>query len=83
MKMIDSTGQTIDVLPVGTRVRHIKDRRLTGKIMGHEFHEGGQISPLPYLVYWDNSELARKVIGLINIYPPMDKVEILESEPSA
>ena len=76
IKMIDSYGDTINVLPVGTRVRHKKHRNLKGKIVAHEYHEGGKISPLPYKVYWDNGDLAARLIGFMSIYPTVGSVEV-------
>jgi len=69
-----SDGTMIDVLPEGTKVRHKEHTELTGKIMRHEYHESGKISPLPYLVYWDNPE-AWRVLGILSLYPRMDEVE--------
>lgn len=73
--VIDSTGEQLELLPVGTRVCHTKNRRLTGTIVAWEYHESGSVSPLPYKVYWDDSQLAHKVIGFMSIYPMRSEVQ--------
>ena len=67
-------GEKIDVLPVGTRVKHKTHPELTGKIVAHEYHESGKISPLPYKVYWDQRS-AVDILGWFFIYPSMDSIE--------
>lgn len=71
-----STGEFIDVLPVGTKVRHKKHRNLTGIIVRHEYHEGGKISPLPYCVHWDQQE-AYKVLGWFAVYPMRTEIKAI------
>ena len=74
MRKEASDGTVIDVLLEGTRVRHTKHPHITGRIVRHEYHESGKISPLPYCVYWDDPD-AHKVLGSLSIYPSMSSVE--------
>lgn len=74
MKKETSSGEVIDVLVLGTRVRHKEKPELTGKIVAHEYHESGKISPLPYKVYWDQAN-ASKILGPLSIYPSVDSIE--------
>jgi len=77
MRKESSTGEVIDVLPVGTRIRHTDHKTLTGRIVRHEYHESGKISPLPYLVHWDQEDASR-VLGLLgSIYPMRSEIEII------
>lgn len=71
----NSCGEIMELLPVGTRVQYKGHPELTGEIICYEYHEGGKVSPVPYKVYWDNHDLAHKVIGFFSIYPHPDKVE--------
>ena len=73
-KVYTNTGEILELLPVGTRIHHKDHPKLTGKIVGWEYHERGGISPLPYKVYWDNPALALELIGWFTIYPGVDKV---------
>ena len=71
-----STGEFVNILPKGTRIRHIKHPELTGVIRSHEYHESGKISPIPYGVEWDNRYLARELLGsVLNIWQSEKSVE--------
>lgn len=70
-----SDGTVIEVLPVGTIVRHKKHLELTGKIVHYEYHESGKLSPLPYCVHWDDSALAAKLLGWFFVYPSKSEIE--------
>lgn len=78
IKMVNSCGEDMEVMPVDTRVCCPQEPKLVGTIMGHEFHEGGKVSPLPYKVYWDDWDLARKVIGFMIVYPRLDQIVPLD-----
>lgn len=75
--MIGITADNLEfeVLPVGTKVRHKDHPELTGKICSHEYHHVGVFSALPYTVDWDNPALARKLMGMIPIWPLLEKLE--------
>lgn len=73
-RLEDSTGEILELLPVGTMVRHKDNPKLIGKIVGWEYHESGKVSPLPYKVYWDNWALARQIMGWFGIYPMRDEI---------
>jgi hypothetical protein len=66
--MYTVTGEAIEVLPVGTSVRHRRFVELTGTIVKHEFHGSGAISPIPYFVEWNDKRLARKALGILFCY---------------
>ena len=74
-----SDGKVLELLPVGTRVRHKKHPELVGQIVAYEYCDDGtvtkKVSPLPYKVYWDNSDLAHDLIGWFAIYPCMSEIE--------
>ena len=69
------SGEAVDVLPVGTRVRHKRHLDLIGTITRHEFHESGSISPIPYYVEWDFEWRARMLISGMFWYADNDCVE--------
>lgn len=69
-----SNGEILECLPKGTRVRHYKHRDIIGEIVGYEYHESGKISPVPYKVYWDNSDEAFDKLGFMNIYQCINTV---------
>lgn len=71
-KMLGATKgdpvREVDVLPIGTPVRLKSDPRVIGRIRAHEYHESGFLSPIPYSVEWDNSDLAFAVRGWFFTY---------------
>jgi hypothetical protein len=77
MKKETKSGEIIDVLPVNTRVRHKTHPELTGRIVAHEYHESGYISPLPYKIYWDQGN-ASEILGFFFIYPSIDSIEKID-----
>ena len=70
-----SDGTVIEVLPVGTPVRHKRYPELIGKIVHYEYHESGKISPLPYCVHWNDSRRASELLGWFFVYPSRDEIE--------
>lgn len=68
-------GEEIEVLPIGTAIQHRTLPQLTGKIVGHEYHESGAISPIPYRIQWDNEALAATRIGGMYWWAGNDSVE--------
>jgi len=70
------SGEAIDVLPVGTRVRHKRFPDLLGTIARHEFHESGAISPIPYYVCWDSEARARLLLDGMFWYADNDQVKM-------
>jgi len=76
-KTENSCGEMMDLLVIGTRVRHTKYPFLTGYIKDWEFHESGKVSPFPYLVYWDDWRLARELLDPSHIYPSYSEVAAL------
>lgn len=70
-----SDGNVLEIYPIGTRVRHKEYPELVGEIVGHEYHESGKISPLPYLVHWDNNTLAHDKLGIFFVYPSPKSIE--------
>ena len=79
-KMETSSGEIIEVLPVGTTVRHKKYPELVGKIVRYEYHESGKLSPLPYCVHWEEGLKAGTLLGWFSIYPNHNEIE---EEPNA
>ena len=71
----NSMGEIIKVLPVGTRIRHKKYPELKGVIYGHEYHESGKISPLPYCVHWEDNSKASDILGWFFVYPDPENIE--------
>jgi len=74
-----SCGTTIELLPIGARVRH-KRTGLLGKVVGYERHESGKKSALPYKVYWDDNDIAAKQLGWLFIYPAHESLEEVSNE---
>jgi len=74
IRVEDSTGEFIEILPVGTRVYFKGHPKLTGTIVAWEYHESGKVSPLPYLVHWDDYALSRKYLGWFDIYPMKSEI---------
>ena len=75
-----SSGEIIEVLPVGTTIRHKKYPDLIGKIVRYEYHESGKLSPLPYYVHWEDDYRAGTLLGWFFIYPTPNEIE---EEPNA
>lgn len=69
------------MVSVGTRIRSIQHPDLTGVIKGLEWTGAGQLSPLPYLIGWDDSSRAADVLGWFFVYGSPDSVEPLPSPP--
>jgi len=70
-----SDGSFIEVLPVGTKVRHKRHPELIGEIVHYEYHESGKLSPLPYCVHWIDGKRAHILLGWFSIYPARDELE--------
>ena len=68
-------GTDIDVLPIGTRVRH-RQHGMLGNVVGHEYHESGKLAALPYKVYWDDNSSAASLLGWLFIYPAHEELEV-------
>lgn len=68
------------MVPVGTLVRSVQHPELTGKIKGLEWTRPGELSPLPYLIGWDNSSRAADMLGMFFVYGSPDSVERLPEE---
>lgn len=69
------SGGAIDVLPVGTRIRHKQHTDLVGTIFRLVFHKSGNISPIPYYVAWDCELRARTLIAGMFRYASNDGIE--------
>jgi hypothetical protein len=68
-------GEQITLLPIGTRIRSIQHPELTGYIKGHEYADSEHISPIPYLIGWDDPHLAHDIIGWFFVYADNETVE--------
>ncbi len=68
-------GSTMEVLPVGAIIRHVKKTHLRGYIKRHEFHHSGKLSPIPYSIGWDNPGFAARELGFMFVYACVDRVE--------
>ena len=66
------------LLPVGTRIRSTEHPGLTGVIHRYEWARPGVISSIPYLVRWDDSSLAHRMLGWLFVYATVGAVERLE-----
>lgn len=75
---ITGERQWLEVLPVGTRIRSVQHPELTGYVKAHEYHESGYLSPIPYLISWDDSELASKTLGWVFVYASPGAIEAIE-----
>ena len=67
------------VYPVGTRV--LTPEGLRGTIERHEYHESGRISPIPYLVKWDNPWRAQEVRGFPSCYVSQNEFSVITPLP--
>lgn len=76
MSPMTKGGESIDLLPVGTRIRH-RNHGLTGTIKAHEWNniQNRIISPIPYLIGWDDSERAADLLGWFFVYASNESVE--------
>lgn len=77
----DSTGAILELLPVGTRVQHKRHPELIGTIKRWEYHESGKVSPIPYLVEWDNFGMAQNTLGALSFYQGPEAVQFFEEVP--
>ena len=77
MKQETMDGMVIDPFPLGMRIRH-KKCGLTGKIAGHEMHECGKLSAIPYKVSWDDPHAAFQQLGILNFYQCHEFLELAE-----
>ena len=75
MKGLTADNLEFEVLPIGTKVRHIDHPELTGRVVTHEHHSPGKYSALPYTVSWDNSDLSHQLLGILPIWPNWEKLE--------
>ncbi len=73
-----SEGKIIEVFPVGIRIQHRRHKDLTGIIHAHEYTVCGKISPLPYLVHWDDNDKALIILGWFNMYPYLGDIVSIE-----
>jgi hypothetical protein len=71
------------LVPVGTRIRHRRHPELTGYIKGLEWTRPGELSPVPYLIGWDDSGRACDLLGWFFVYSHPDSVERLEAVSDA
>lgn len=73
------------LLPVGTRIRSVKHPELTGYIKDLEWTDPrkGLISPIPYLIGWDDSSRACDVLGWLFVYSGPDSVERIPAAVTA
>jgi hypothetical protein len=65
------------LLPIGTRIRSVRHPELTGYIKDLEWTDrhARLISPIPYLIGWDNGGRAADAIGWLFVYAAPDSVE--------
>lgn len=70
-----SDGTTGDILGEGTRVRSKRHPHLTGYIKAWEYNRPGVLSPVPYLIRWDDSSEAARLLGWFFVYSADDGVE--------
>jgi len=75
--MHTASGLAIDVLPVGTRIRHKRFPDLLRTIARHEFHESGVISPIPYYIRWEDEARARLLLEGFFWYASNEQVEMI------
>jgi hypothetical protein len=66
------------LLPVGTRIRHVRHPELTGRIKALEWTRPGELSPIPYLIGWDDSGRASDALGWFFVYSGPESVERIE-----
>ena len=81
MKFTSTTrgGETIELLPIGTRIRNRQYPQLTGYIKDHEYADGDHISPIPYLIGWDDSRKASELLGWFFVYAGNEGIEPIEA----
>jgi hypothetical protein len=77
---VTKSGEVIALLPVGTRIRSIQHPELTGYIKAHEYADREHISPIPYLIGWDDSQRAAETLGWFFVYASNGGVESVESD---
>jgi hypothetical protein len=70
-------GHKVELIPPGTRVRHIKHPELTGAIKCWEYHQSGKVSVIPYKVYWDDPVWAATILGCMSIYQHEGSIEVV------
>ena len=75
------SGEIIELLPVGTRIRSKQFPMLTGYIKAHEYADRDHISPIPYLIGWDDSERAASTLGWFFVYASNHGIEPVEPQP--
>jgi hypothetical protein len=65
----------IDLIPVGTRIRHTTHRELVGQVrMWHQIN--GRASYLPYEIIWDEPSRAIDLLGgICAMYPKHEDIE--------
>lgn len=73
------------LLPPGTRIRHVRHPELTGHIRAWEWTDRskGLISPIPYLIGWDNDGRACDVLGWFFVYSGPESVEPIPAAVTA
>lgn len=62
----------------GVRVRHKRHPELVGRIDHYEYRDRGKLSSLPFCVYWDDSDLAHRLLGMFFIYPSHKSLQPIE-----
>lgn len=75
--MLTADGREVDLLPVNTRIRHVRVRELTGRIKANERNRPGVLSAIPYCIGWDDPGLAHERLGFLFVYADVDTVEQL------
>jgi hypothetical protein len=68
------------LLPVGSPIRSVRHPELTGHIEGLEWTSPGELSPIPYLIGWDDSAAAHRALGMMFVYACVEDVERVQSE---
>ena len=80
-RVVVAGGDTMDILPEGTRIRSIQHPELTGVIKHYEYNRPGLLSPIPYCIGWDDSAHAAALLGWLFVYPSPSAIEPLKEQP--
>jgi hypothetical protein len=71
----DSKG--LPICKIGTRVIH-RRRGLKGTVGAIQYHETGRLSPIPYLIDWDDVAAAKYALGGTYFFGNDQSVEAVE-----
>ena len=74
----DSTGRLVILLPVGTRIKHVKWPKLVGTINRYEYCKSSIVSALPYHVTWDDDYMAFRCLGVFRMWPNPDNIGVAQ-----